>query len=64
MPPAARLKDEHTCPLVDVLKPHVGGPIEKSQIDNRCNHWCVNTWNWLCQYWTIVMILKRILLNM
>jgi uncharacterized Zn-binding protein involved in type VI secretion len=29
MPPAARLKDEHTCPLVDVLKPHVGGPIEK-----------------------------------
>lgn len=26
MPPAARITDMHTCPLVDV-KPHVGGPI-------------------------------------
>jgi uncharacterized Zn-binding protein involved in type VI secretion len=25
--PAARQGDMHTCPLVDVLKPHVGGPI-------------------------------------
>lgn len=25
--PAARLTDMHTCPMVDVLKPHVGGPI-------------------------------------
>lgn len=25
--PAARVGDMHTCPLVDVLKPHVGGPI-------------------------------------
>ena len=27
MPPAARLADMHTCPMVDGLKPHVGGPI-------------------------------------
>ncbi len=27
MPPAARITDLHTCPLVDVLVPHVGGPI-------------------------------------
>jgi len=27
MPPAARLTDMHLCPLVDVIKPHVGGPI-------------------------------------
>jgi uncharacterized Zn-binding protein involved in type VI secretion len=27
MPPAARLSDMHTCPLVTVLVPHVGGPI-------------------------------------
>lgn len=25
--PAARLMDLHVCPMVDVLKPHVGGPI-------------------------------------
>ncbi len=27
MPPAARVTDMHTCPLVNVLVPHVGGPI-------------------------------------
>jgi uncharacterized Zn-binding protein involved in type VI secretion len=27
MPPAARLGDMHTCPMVTVLVPHVGGPI-------------------------------------
>jgi uncharacterized Zn-binding protein involved in type VI secretion len=27
MPPAARVGDMHTCPLVDGVKPHVGGPI-------------------------------------
>ena len=27
MPSAARLTDMHTCPLVTVLVPHVGGPI-------------------------------------
>jgi uncharacterized Zn-binding protein involved in type VI secretion len=28
MPPAARLGDNHTCPLVDPgPKPHVGGPV-------------------------------------
>ena len=26
-PPAARLTDMHTCPMVTVLVPHVGGPI-------------------------------------
>mgnify|MGYP002721116445 FL=1 len=25
--PAARLTDMHVCPMVDVLVPHVGGPI-------------------------------------
>jgi len=25
--PAARITDMHTCPMVDVLVPHVGGPI-------------------------------------
>lgn len=25
--PAARVTDMHTCPMVDGLKPHVGGPI-------------------------------------
>ena len=25
--PAARVTDPHLCPLVDVVKPHVGGPI-------------------------------------
>jgi len=27
MPPAARMGDMHTCPLVTVVVPHVGGPI-------------------------------------
>lgn len=27
MPPLARLTDMHTCPMVTVLVPHVGGPI-------------------------------------
>jgi uncharacterized Zn-binding protein involved in type VI secretion len=27
MPPAARLTDMHTCPMVDPPIPHVGGPI-------------------------------------
>lgn len=27
MPPAARLSDNHVCPMVTVLVPHVGGPI-------------------------------------
>lgn len=27
MPPAARVGDMHTCPMVDGLKPHVGGPV-------------------------------------
>jgi len=27
MPPAARVVDMHVCPLVNVLVPHVGGPI-------------------------------------
>ncbi len=27
MPPAARVSDLHTCPMVDGVKPHVGGPI-------------------------------------
>ncbi len=27
MPPAARATDMHTCPMVTVLVPHVGGPI-------------------------------------
>lgn len=27
MPLAARVLDMHVCPMVDVLKPHVGGPI-------------------------------------
>ena len=27
MPPAARITDMHVCPMVDVLVPHVGGPI-------------------------------------
>ena len=27
MPPAARMTDMHTCPMVTVLVPHVGGPI-------------------------------------
>ena len=27
MPPAARIGDMHTCPLVNGVVPHVGGPI-------------------------------------
>lgn len=27
MPPAARLTDLHTCPMVTGLVPHVGGPV-------------------------------------
>lgn len=27
MPPAARVGDMHTCPMVDGVKPHVGGPV-------------------------------------
>ncbi len=27
MPPAARITDMHTCPMVTGLVPHVGGPI-------------------------------------
>jgi len=28
MPPAARMGDMHVCPLVTVLVPHVGGPVD------------------------------------
>jgi uncharacterized Zn-binding protein involved in type VI secretion len=31
MPPAARLSDMHTCPMVNGVVPHVGGPILKGQ---------------------------------
>lgn len=27
MPPAARVTDNHTCPLFEGPKPHVGGPV-------------------------------------
>lgn len=27
MPPAARVGDMHVCPMVNVLVPHVGGPV-------------------------------------
>lgn len=27
MPPAARITDFHTCPMITALVPHVGGPI-------------------------------------
>jgi uncharacterized Zn-binding protein involved in type VI secretion len=27
MPPASRISDNHTCPMFDGPKPHVGGPI-------------------------------------
>lgn len=27
MPPASRITDLHTCPMVTVLVPHVGGPV-------------------------------------
>lgn len=29
--PAARVGDNHLCPMVDGVKPHVGGPITKGQ---------------------------------
>ncbi len=29
MPPAARISDMHTCPMVTGVVPHVGGPIVK-----------------------------------
>ncbi|MBZ9750215.1 PAAR domain-containing protein [Deinococcus sp. HMF7604] len=29
MPPAARIGDNHTCPMVTGNTPHVGGPISK-----------------------------------
>ena len=29
MPPAARLTDMHTCPMVTGVVPHVGGPVIK-----------------------------------
>jgi uncharacterized Zn-binding protein involved in type VI secretion len=29
--PAARIGDRHICPIVDGVKPHVGGPIAKDQ---------------------------------
>ena len=31
MPPAARITDMHTCPMVTGVVPHVGGPIIKGQ---------------------------------
>jgi len=31
MPPAARVTDMHTCPLVTGVVPHVGGPIVKGE---------------------------------
>ena len=27
MPPAARITDFHVCPMINVLVPHVGGPV-------------------------------------
>ncbi len=29
--PAARIGDNHLCPMIDGVKPHVGGPIAKGQ---------------------------------
>lgn len=31
MPPAARITDMHTCPMVTGIVPHVGGPVVKGQ---------------------------------
>lgn len=31
MPPAARIGDMHTCPMVTGVVPHVGGPIIKGE---------------------------------
>jgi uncharacterized Zn-binding protein involved in type VI secretion len=33
MLPAARITDMHVCPLVDVVKPHVGGPVAMGSPD-------------------------------
>lgn len=32
MPPAARLTDMHTCPMVTGVVPHVGGPVTGSGV--------------------------------
>jgi uncharacterized Zn-binding protein involved in type VI secretion len=34
MPPAARLTDFHTCPLVSGIVPHVGGPVVSASVPN------------------------------
>lgn len=34
MRPAARITDMHVCPMVDVVKPHVGGPLIPPAIMN------------------------------
>ena len=34
MPPAARITDMHVCPMVDVIIPHVGGPISGPCVPN------------------------------
>jgi uncharacterized Zn-binding protein involved in type VI secretion len=34
MPYAARVGDNHICPMVDGLKPHIGGPIVSSGVLN------------------------------
>ena len=31
--PAARMTDMHTCPLINVLVPHVGGPITLGSVN-------------------------------
>lgn len=33
MPPAARIGDNHTCPMFEGLKPHVGGPVSTGSGD-------------------------------
>ena len=39
MPPAARVSDMHTCPMVTVLDPHVGGPILPPVHADRSDRW-------------------------
>jgi uncharacterized Zn-binding protein involved in type VI secretion len=34
MPPLARVTDLHTCPMITVLVPHVGGPIAGPCVPN------------------------------
>jgi len=34
MPPAARLTDMHTCPMVTGVVPHVGGPVAGPGVPN------------------------------